>query len=360
MGLGTAGIGGVKRIWWISLWLLTIYFTYLYSSGYPKEGKMGTSFINRDIMMVKNSQEYQYNSVDQKPTLVKNDQDMPLIFIGGMPRSGTTLMRTMLDAHPDVRCGQETRVIPRLLFMRNNWIRSVKERRRLEEAGILPKVLDQAVSQFILEIIINHGSAAKFLCNKDPFTLKATTYLHELFPNAKFILMLRDGRATAHSIISRKVTIAGFDITSYRDVLTKWNRALEVIHNQCNEVGSKYCLSVHYETLVLRPVQETKRIFTFLDIPWSDHVLHHEKYLPDIQLSKLEKSTDQVQRPLYLDALTSWFGHIPEDVERDMAKIAPMLTKLGYDPSIQRPSYGEPDEFIKSQMSSRNSTQQSS
>jgi hypothetical protein len=28
---------------------------------------------------------------------------MPLIFIGGVPRSGTTLMRAMLDAHPDVR-----------------------------------------------------------------------------------------------------------------------------------------------------------------------------------------------------------------------------------------------------------------
>ncbi|KAJ3642795.1 hypothetical protein Zmor_025549 [Zophobas morio] len=31
------------------------------------------------------------------------NRDMPLIFIGGVPRSGTTLMRAMLDAHPDVR-----------------------------------------------------------------------------------------------------------------------------------------------------------------------------------------------------------------------------------------------------------------
>jgi len=31
------------------------------------------------------------------------DRNMPLIFIGGVPRSGTTLMRAMLDAHPDVR-----------------------------------------------------------------------------------------------------------------------------------------------------------------------------------------------------------------------------------------------------------------
>ena len=72
-----------------------------------------------------------------------------------------------------------------------------------------------------LELIVKHGKPAERLCNKDPFTLKSTKYLIELFPNARFILMTRDGRATAHSIIDRKVTISGFDITSYRDVLTK-------------------------------------------------------------------------------------------------------------------------------------------
>ena len=50
------------------------------------------------------------------------DRQMPLIFIGGVPRSGTTLMRAMLDAHPAVRCGEETRVIPRLLGMLSQFV----------------------------------------------------------------------------------------------------------------------------------------------------------------------------------------------------------------------------------------------
>ena len=69
----------------------------------------------------------------------------PLIFIGGMPRSGTTLMRAMLDAHPDVRCGEETRVIPRILKIRKKWSRSAVEKRRLDEAGVTDKVIDSAV-----------------------------------------------------------------------------------------------------------------------------------------------------------------------------------------------------------------------
>jgi len=59
-----------------------------------------------------------------------------------------------------------------------------------------------------------------------------------------------------------------------------------------------------------------------------------------------ERSTDQVQRPLYLDALTSWFGHIPADVARDLPRIAPMLVRLGYDPTNPKPKYGEPDNWV--------------
>src|SRR2546430_1001766 len=68
-------------------------------------------------------------------------RDLPLIFIGGMPRSGTTLMRVLLDAHPDIQCGEETRLVPRMLAYHNEWKRSAFEARRLIEAGITDDVL---------------------------------------------------------------------------------------------------------------------------------------------------------------------------------------------------------------------------
>lgn len=61
---------------------------------------------------------------------------------------------------------------------------------------------------------------------------------------AKFLFMVRDGRATVNSIISRKVTITGFDLTSYRQCMTKWNHAIETMHNQCKEIGSDKCMMV--------------------------------------------------------------------------------------------------------------------
>ncbi|NXU75559.1 TPST2 sulfotransferase, partial [Oreotrochilus melanogaster] len=192
---------------------------------------------------------------DSRQVEYRYSKEMPLIFIGGVPRSGTTLMRAMLDAHPEVRCGEETRVIPRVLAMRQAW------------------------ASFILEVIAKHGEPARFLCNKDPFTLKSSVYLSRIFPNSKFLLMVRDGRASVHSMITRKVTIAGFDLSSYRDCLAKWNKAIEVMYAQCMEVGPSRCLPVYYEQLVLHPEPSLRTISRFLGISWSEAVLHHEELI---------------------------------------------------------------------------------
>ncbi|NWZ92139.1 TPST1 sulfotransferase, partial [Nesospiza acunhae] len=248
-------------------------------------------------------------------------KDMPLIFIGGVPRSGTTLMRAMLDAHPDIRCGEETRVIPRILAVKQMWARSSKEKIRLDEAGVTDEVLDSAMQAFLLEIIVKHGEPAPYL----------------------------DGRASVHSMISRKVTIAGFDLNSYRDCLTKWNRAIETMYNQCMEVGFQRCMLVHYEQLVLHPERWMRTLLKFLHIPWNQAVLHHEEMIGKaggVSLSKVERSTDQVIKPVNVEALSKWVGKIPADVLQDMPVIAPMLAKLGYDPYANPPNYGKPDQKV--------------
>lgn len=46
-------------------------------------------------------------------------------------------------------------------------------------------------------------------------------------------------------------------------------------------------------------------------------------------LTRLERSTDQVIKPINMEALSKWVGAIPKDVVKDMALIAPMLEYLG-------------------------------
>ena len=47
-----------------------------------------------------------------------------------------------------------------------------------------------------------------------------------------------------------------------------------------------------------------------------------------------------------MDALGKWKGKIPENVEKNLDEIAPMLRKLGYDPNAGPEQYGIPDELV--------------
>lgn len=57
----------------------------------------------------------------------------------------------------------------------------------------------------------------------------------------------------------------------------------------------------------------------------------------------MERSTDQVIKPINLEALTKWVGTIPQYLVDSMDATAPVLKKLGYDPNANPPNYGEPD-----------------
>lgn len=138
-----------------------------------------------------------------------------------------------------------------------------------------------------------------------------------------------------------------------------------------NYLRQSNVIQVYYEQLVLHPEEWMRKILKFLDIPWNDSVLHHEEFInkPNgvslskcvtislnferkianyppiitfffcffIELWRVERSSDQVIKPVNLEALSKWVGKIPDDVVRDMADIAPMLSVLGYDPYANPP-----------------------
>ena len=67
--------------------------------------------------------------------------------------------------------------------------------------------------------------------------------------------------------------------------------------DQCDELGDDYCLKVYYEQLILHPRTWLTKILKFLNLEWTEDVMHHEKQINKphgISLSKVERSSDQV------------------------------------------------------------------
>lgn len=89
-----------------------------------------------------------------------------------------------------------------------------------------------------------------------------------------------------------------------------------------------------------------KSTHIFLLLFCNDFITRYiNNYINDCNF-RTEKSSDQIIKPVNLEALNKWVGKIPPDVVRDMAKIAPMLRTLGYDPEANPPNYGKPDSKV--------------
>lgn len=204
-----------------------------------------------------------------------SSRNSPIVFVGGYPRSGTTLMRVLLDAHPSFHCGQETHVIPDLLTLRRKYSRG---RNRLKEAGLDLDLINTTIADSILNIVKNHGPPSLRLCSKDPFTLRHIPYLLLMFPNAQFILMVRDVRGVVRSVRKNNVKISNFPKAD-REALRRWNKVVGGMFDGCLNAGPKRCIIVHYESLVLEPRFWLEKILRFLGAEWSDSVLKHTQFL---------------------------------------------------------------------------------
>ena len=88
------------------------------------------------------------------------------IFVGGYPRSGTTLMRAILDVHPAVNCGPETRILPMFLEFIHKSMSDRTLVRDMNERYYENATIDKATSLFIHHIINNRNFERP--CAKDP------------------------------------------------------------------------------------------------------------------------------------------------------------------------------------------------
>ena len=81
--------------------------------------------------------------------------------------------------------------------------------------------------------------------------------------------------------------------------------------------------------------------FGYLCLESARKLLHNfNRLTPSPSLCpRVEKSSDQVIKPVNTDALSKWVGFYSEDVLKDMAHLAPMLETLGYDPEANPPNY---------------------
>lgn len=194
-------------------------------------------------------------------------------FVVGPVRSGTTLLRLLIDHHPEVSCfgefegavsqanGDEWPDLDdyyRFIAMdRQTQAYAFSVNRRLGYEALVHSFLRQQLERYPNPLI---GASVH----------SRMDLLPRLWPQAKFIHLLRDPRDVARSCIRMGWVGNVYEGAQYWvDAERRWDRL-------ARQVGEEQCMTIRYEELVVDPEQELARVCQFLGLDYSASMLKIE------------------------------------------------------------------------------------
>ena len=265
-----------------------------------------------------------------------NVRDWPGIFIVGAPRSGTTLLRLMLDSHPRLAIPPETHFLRELLLRDKRKAVSAEEMldvvlgtARWRDYGLSKDELKQSLHS-CSPFSISSGVRAFFRLyssrfgktlwgDKTPEHGLIMTQINELFPGSKFIHIVRDGRDVFLSIRS---TWFGKNISVYRHA--KWWSQYVGSVDKFGQTCENY-LRLKYEDLVLDPVATLEQICTFSSLDYTNELLNYHQRANN---RLLELRSYQVSSGLRISKSERLSIHRRTDLPPDKSRVCRWKTEM--------------------------------
>ena len=217
--------------------------------------------------------------------------DAPL-FVLGVRRSGTTLLRVMLDRSSVLAIPDESYfVLPlaarhRSPVDRTAFVDDLRRIPMLRQWGIDPARVGERLrdgmttGQAIAAIFETYAAdrAKERWGDKTPMYMQYLPLIERLFPDARFVHLIRDGRDVAASFLAMPagiVTRTWAHPSSAADFACQWRTEIESAHALGARVGPERYREVRYEALVADPERELDAICAFTSIPYEPAMLEY-------------------------------------------------------------------------------------
>jgi hypothetical protein len=257
------------------------------------------------------------------------------IFLGGAGRSGTTLLRVMLDMHPRIFCGPELKILPAIA----EWYQALTRDfvNVIQSYYNSPADLQRCFREFIEGLVENARtkSGKPRWAEKTPHNVIFMRPLGELFPDARFIHMIRDGRDVACSLLTmdwlNPLTGRKWDyVQNMASAARYWCEVVTAGRQMAAHPSiAGRVLELRYEALVADPEAVMRHVLDFVGEPWHPVVLSYHTKIRDQE--PFEASTAQASKPVTDRSIGRW--------RRDMtatnkaafqAEAGELLGTLGY------------------------------
>lgn len=253
--------------------------------------------------------------------------DRQFFFIVSAGRSGSTLLRKHLMGNDQVGIPPESETLIPLIV--KTWMSKlsyeVKVEKIVAEASkqefmsfweidwdkLKEDLLSLSVTERILgEVIYKFYEAGtedrNYLGDKTPYLVYYLNWLMNIFPNGKFIYLIRDGRAVVNSYYQSR----GYSI---EQACNRWNASITSFTRSRVYKKGRYLL-LKYQDFVTEPEKTIKEVCSYLDVPFEEsmlapeikdfgdgHLSHHKNVFNDINMGSIEKwrtdlSKEQIQQ----------------------------------------------------------------
>lgn len=266
------------------------------------------------------------NGAVPSPAELTGDQGEGLCFLVGFPRSGTTLLDTMLDVHPDVvsieeratletvinRLGESTMGYPEGLGTLS--VQDVQDYRKLYRSTIAALTGD---------------STGKLVIDKLPMRSLHAALVHRLFPKAKILFALRHPCDVVLSNFMQNYAVneAFIHFDTIADCCESYDRVMRVWEATEDRLPLQVSY-LHYEALIADPAQTLEQVCNFLGIEPQEAMLNTEARMGTRDRVRTN-SYQQVAEPIYQRAAGRW-QHYRKHLEPHFELLGPHVERFGY------------------------------
>jgi hypothetical protein len=293
------------------------------------------------------------------------------VFIVGAARSGTTLLQRMLDAHPQLAVVNET-----YWLRRRFWEKAGLTREGFVTPALLPQLLASprfprmgVTEEDLVGLLTEEGPVRydRFVArifdlfaarqgkplagDKTPGYVRRIGQMHQLWPRARFLHIVRDPRDVCLSMLewrSGERTAGQFGTWEMDPVISTalyWRYSVAVGREAGELLRPALYHEVRYEDLVSSPERELERICAFLRIPYVEEMTRF--YEGRTRQPKPGRSSKAQWLPP-TTGLRDWQTQLPTgDVERIEAAAGDLIRKLGYATRFDRCSPAAHDRLAE-------------
>ena len=241
-----------------------------------------------------------------------------IIFILGMPRSGTTLIEQIISSHEKVYGAGELSYledgIKNLISFQPN--EGEKFWRKLSNFNEFKYDKLKSLQFEYIEKLNSHDYKEEIITDKSPLNFQWIGFIKSIFPNSKIIHCYREGMDTCYSNFKNSFSGGSLGFCYNLDKLGHYYNLYKDLMSFWKEKFKDEIYDLSYEKLINNYEEEVKNLINFCELEWDKNCLNHHKNKKVVATA----SVAQVRAPVYKSSINKW-----KNVEKQLIELKKII-----------------------------------